>query len=124
MNKIILKFFKKFQGRKISTQDLTTAIKKAMNLGAHADDLLLIVNLIKDTKNKKYILEKKYILILTGAIIYVVSPVDAVSDVIPGLGWLDDGTLIAYVARSYSDILRDYKEFCKNQKTENIKEEK
>ncbi|MBC2851849.1 DUF1232 domain-containing protein [Cetobacterium sp. 8H] len=116
MNKIILKFFKKFQGRKLSTQDLTSAIKKAMNLGAHADDLLLIVNLIKDTKNKKYKLEKKYILILTGAIIYVVSPVDAVSDVIPGLGWLDDGTLIAYVARSYSDILRDYKEFCKNQK--------
>ncbi|WP_432205116.1 YkvA family protein [Cetobacterium somerae] len=116
MNKLIIQFFKKFQGRKISSQDLKLAVKKAMNLGASAEDLLLIVNLVKDTKNKKYKLDKKYLVILSAAIIYVIAPIDAVSDFIPGVGWIDDATLIGYVARGYAEVLRDYKEFCKNKK--------
>ncbi|MGL4787866.1 MAG: YkvA family protein, partial [Cetobacterium sp.] len=99
MDKLIIKFFKKFQGRKISSQDLKLALKKAMNLGASAEDFLLIINLVKDTKNRKYKLDKKYLVILTAAIIYVIVPIDAVSDLIPGVGWIDDATLIGYVAR-------------------------
>lgn len=114
MDKLIIKFFKRFQGKKISSQDLKLALKKAMNLGASAEDFLLIVNLVKDAKNKKYKLDKKYLLILSAAIIYVIVPIDAVSDLIPGVGWIDDATLIGYVARGYGEVLRDYKDFCKN----------
>lgn len=120
MNKLIIKFFKKFQGRKISSEDLKLALKKAMNLGASTEDFLLIVNLIKDTKNKKYKLDKKYLVILSAAIIYVVVPIDAVSDLIPGAGWIDDATLIGYVTRGYAEVLKDYKEFCKNKSSHNI----
>lgn len=120
MNKLILKFFKKFQGRKISSEDLKLAFKKAMNLGASAQDFLLIVNLVKDTKNKKYKLDKKYLIILSAAIIYVVVPIDAVSDLIPGVGWIDDATLIGYVARGYAEVLKDYKTFCENKKNESL----
>ncbi|MGL5175148.1 MAG: YkvA family protein [Cetobacterium sp.] len=111
MDKIILKFFKSFSGKKLTSKDLKLAVKKAMNLGATAEDLLLIINLIKDTKNKKYKLDKKCFFILTTAIVYVIAPIDAVSDLIPVAGWVDDATLIGYVARSYADVLRDYKEF-------------
>lgn len=117
MDKIILKFFNSFKGRKLNSHDLKLAIKKAMNLGATTEDLLLIINLIKDTKNKKYKLNKKCFFILTTAIVYVITPIDAVSDIIPVAGWLDDATLIGYVARSYADVLREYKEFCKNNTT-------
>ena len=92
MDKLIIKFFKKFQGRKISSQDLKLALKKAMNLGA------------------------KYLVILTAAIIYVIVPIDAVSDLIPGVGWIDDATLIGYVARGYAEVLKDYKNFCNKKK--------
>ena len=119
MDKLIIKFFKKFQEKKISSQDLKLALKKAMNLGASAEDFLLIVNLVKDAKNKKYKLDKKYLLILSAAIIYVIVPIDAVSDLIPGVGWIDDATLIGYVARCYGEVLRDYKEFCKNKSLKN-----
>lgn len=119
MDKLIIKFFKKFQGRKISSQDLKLALKKAMNLGASAEDFLLIINLVKDTKNRKYKLDKKYLVILTAAIIYVIVPIDAVSDLIPGVGWIDDATLIGYVARGYGEVLRDYKNFYKNRSQEN-----
>ncbi|MGL5638275.1 MAG: YkvA family protein [Cetobacterium sp.] len=121
MDKIILKFFNSFKGKKISSKDFKSAIKKAMNLGATAEDLLLIVNLVKDTKEKKYKLDKKCFFVLTTAIVYVIAPIDAVSDLIPVAGWVDDATLIGYVARSYTDVLRDYKEFCKtNNKNENV----
>lgn len=119
MDNLIIKFFKKFQGRKISSQDLKLALKKAMNLGASAEDFLLIINLVKDTKNRKYKLDKKYLVILTAAIIYVIVPIDAVSDLIPGVGWIDDATLIGYVARGYGEVLRDYKNFYKNRSQEN-----
>lgn len=119
MDKLIIKFFKKFQGRKISSQDLKLALKKAMNLGASAEDFLLIINLVKDTKNRKYKLDKKYLVVLTAAIIYVIVPIDAVSDLIPGVGWIDDATLIGYVARGYGEVLRDYKNFYKNRSQEN-----
>ncbi|MGL5918534.1 MAG: YkvA family protein [Cetobacterium sp.] len=119
MNNVAMKFFKSFQGKKLSSQDLKLAVKKAMNLGATAEDLLLIINLVKDTKNKKYKLDKKCILILSAAILYVVSPVDAISDFIPIAGWVDDATIIGYVARAYCDILRDYKAFTKDNSTIN-----
>ena len=119
MDKLIIKFFKKFQEKKISSQDLKLALKKAMNLGASAEDFLLIVNLVKDAKNKKYKLDKKYLLILSAAIIYVIVPIDAVTDLIPGVGWIDDATLIGYVALGYGEVLRDYKEFCKNKSLKN-----
>ena len=122
MNKLIFKFFKKFQGRKISSEDLKLAFKKALNLGASAQDFLLIINLVKDTKNKKYKLDKKYLIILSAAIIYVVVPIDAVSDLIPGVGWIDDATLIGYVARGYAEVLKDYKNFCENKKNESLDE--
>ena len=121
MDKLIIKFFKKFQGRKISSQDLKLALKKAMNLGASAEDFLLIINLVKDTKNRKYKLDKKYLVILTAAIIYVIVPIDAVSDLIPGVGWIDDATLIGYVARGYAEVLKDYKDFCNKKKELTLK---
>ncbi|MGL4997726.1 MAG: YkvA family protein [Cetobacterium sp.] len=111
MNKVILKFFKSFEGRKLTSNDLKLAVKKAINLGSTTEDLLLIINLIKDTKNKKYKLDKKSFFILTAAIVYVISPIDAVSDFIPVLGWVDDASVIGYVARAYCGVLKDYKDF-------------
>ncbi|MGL5356391.1 MAG: YkvA family protein [Cetobacterium sp.] len=114
MNRVISKVFKSFEGRKLTSNDLKSAVKKAMNLGATTEDLLLIINLIKDTKNKKYKLDKKCLFILTTAIVYVISPIDAISDFIPVAGWIDDATVISYIARSYCNVLREYKEFKEN----------
>ncbi|MGL5089076.1 MAG: YkvA family protein [Cetobacterium sp.] len=120
MNKVILKFFKSFEGRKLTSNDLKLAVKKAMNLGSTTEDLLLIINLIKDTKNKKYKLDKKSLFILTAAIVYVISPIDAVSDFVPVLGWVDDASVIGYVARAYCGVLKDYKDFS----TKNLEKKK
>lgn len=54
-------------------------------------ELLLVWAMLRDARTP---LAAKLIAVL--AILYVISPVDLVSDFIPILGWLDDG-LIAYL---------------------------
>lgn len=114
MNRKIFSFLKNFQGKKINLKKLMEAERKASELGIHAKDLLLIVNLVRDCLKGNYRIEKKHLAVLIGAIVYVVSPVDAVIDTIPVLGWIDDGTVIAYVSKNYCDVLKGYKEFTTN----------
>ena len=54
-------------------------------------ELLLAWALLRDPRAPK---SAKLVIVLAG--LYVISPIDLVSDFIPVLGWLDDG-LIAYL---------------------------
>ena len=49
--------------------------------------------MLKAVKSGKYQLPKWAIPVIIGVIIYVISPIDAVPDIIPVAGWLDDGAL-------------------------------
>ncbi|MFO7768039.1 MAG: YkvA family protein [bacterium] len=42
------------------------------------------------------------------ALVYVVSPVDVIPDVVPGLGWLDDAFVVGLVIRAIRKDLRKY----------------
>lgn len=116
MNKTIFKIFNSLKGKKISTSDLKSASKKALNLGINAKDFLLLINLIKDVKNKKYHLDKKAFITLTAAILYVVIPTDAVCDFIPILGWIDDSIIVAFIVKNYSYLINNYKIFLEDKK--------
>lgn len=48
------------------------------------------------------------------ALVYVLSPVDAIPDVIPGLGYLDDATVLAFCIKLVESELERYKEWKKN----------
>ena len=43
-----------------------------------------------------------------GALIYLISTVDAVPDVIPGVGLLDDVAVILFVCKKLADALKEY----------------
>jgi uncharacterized membrane protein YkvA (DUF1232 family) len=45
------------------------------------------------------------------ALLWVVSPVDVIPDVIPGLGWVDDAFVVAMVFRA---IRRDLRRYCRD----------
>lgn len=47
--------------------------------------------------------------IITGAILYVVAPIDAIPDILPILGWIDDITIISMVMKKLSKVIGDYK---------------
>lgn len=53
---------------------------------------------------------------LVGALIYFVSPVDAIPDVIPGIGYMDDMMVLGLAVRfAYTD-LQDYKKWLDQKK--------
>ncbi len=46
---------------------------------------------------------------MLGALIYFVSPVDLIPDMIPGVGYVDDAAVIAFALTMVGDDLEDYK---------------
>lgn len=51
------------------------------------------------------------LVVVVGGLIYVVSPVDVIPDVIPGAGFLDDATVIAWVIKSVREELDAFREW-------------
>lgn len=52
------------------------------------------------------------------ALVYVLSPLDAIPDVIPGLGYLDDATVLAFCLKLIESELGRYKEWKKTREVQ------
>ncbi|MBD1821691.1 DUF1232 domain-containing protein [Cyanobacteria bacterium FACHB-DQ100] len=44
-------------------------------------------------------------IVIAGSLLYLVSPIDFATDVIPVLGWIDDGIVVSVLAAEVSQIL-------------------
>ncbi|WP_289059776.1 DUF1232 domain-containing protein [uncultured Mesotoga sp.] len=51
----------------------------------------------------------KTIILITAALIYFVSPVDAIPDFLIGIGFVDDGAVIAYVFSALNEDIESFK---------------
>jgi uncharacterized membrane protein YkvA (DUF1232 family) len=51
------------------------------------------------------------LVIVVGGLIYVVSPVDVIPDVVPVAGFLDDASVIAWVIKTVRDELDAFREW-------------
>ena len=51
----------------------------------------------------------KTIILITAALIYFVSPVDAIPDFLIGIGYVDDISVIAYVFRALNEDIESFK---------------
>ena len=49
------------------------------------------------------------LVLIIGAIIYVLDPLDLIPDWIPGLGFLDDATILAFAVQKTRETLDDFK---------------
>ena len=56
-------------------------------------------------------------LVMGASLLYLVSPIDFSPDVIPILGWLDDGVVATLLATSITQVLLDRRQAMKDQKT-------
>lgn len=103
-----LLLFQLFSTKRITGNDLHAAESKATHLDDKMADFKLLVSMCKDSMAGRYKMDKWNMSVVVGTILYVVSPVDAVPDLIPVLGWLDDVTIVGYAITKLSDEMRRY----------------
>lgn len=73
------------------------------------EDFKLLLKMFRDVLQGRWNLNWKSYAILGAAILYVVSPIDAIPDFIPFLGWIDDAWVITMVVGSLALEINAYK---------------
>lgn len=93
-------------------QAYTKANKKKSTLGEAWDKLQLLIDLVRAYSKGEYrSVSKSTMITVIGALIYFISPVDAVPDFIVGLGLFDDAAVIGYTFKKISAELDEYKKW-------------
>ena len=103
--------FEAFKSHKLTEDDISKAEGKADNLSDKTGDFKMLLQMAKDTFAGKYKMSAWNMSVIVGTIVYVISPIDAIPDVIPVLGWLDDVTIVGYAIKSLAEEIKKYKEF-------------
>jgi uncharacterized membrane protein YkvA (DUF1232 family) len=73
------------------------------------DYLELLFFMLLDSFNKKYPVPKKTVFVITFALLYLISPIDIVPDVIPLIGFVDDVAVLAFAYSLIKDDLENYR---------------
>ena len=68
----------------------------------------MLIEMIKAATSGEYPLPAWAIATIIGAIIYVVSPIDAVPDIIPVAGWLEDGAVVAAAVKALEEVIKAF----------------
>jgi uncharacterized membrane protein YkvA (DUF1232 family) len=102
----------------VSDTDFETVFNKKDQLFAkinhpnwkkYKDKIILMFQMLKDVKQKKYPETPwKTLAAMIFTILYIINPLDLVPDFIPFLGYLDDLTVFGFVLKLIDDDLIDY----------------
>lgn len=88
------------------------ALKKPGPMVSKLQDLATMIRLIRAYMSGAYReVPWETIALAIGAILYFVSPVDAIPDMVPGVGYLDDAAVVAFVIASITDDIHDFREW-------------
>ena len=116
------KLYKKYKKIKITAEDLKKAGKLKNNLGAVATKFELLVRMVKSDRREEFKIPTRDKVKIVGAIIYVISTIDAVPDILPIIGFGDDIGVVAYVISKLGNLISEYEKFemqKKEEKSEN-----
>ena len=116
------KLYEKYKKIKITAEDLKKAGKLKNNLGAVATKFELLVKMVKSDRRGEFKIPTMDKVKIAGAIIYVISTIDAVPDILPIIGFGDDIGVVAYVISKLGNLISEYEKFemqKKEEKSEN-----
>lgn len=89
------------------------------------DDLLALIRLVRAWAQREYRqIPVKTLLSVVGTVIYFLSPIDAIPDFVPVVGYLDDIAVISAVVRSVRSDLDRFRTWEENECLETGKREK
>lgn len=105
------KLYEKYKKIKITAEDLKKAGKLKNNLGAVATKFELLVRMVKSDRRGEFKIPTVDKVKIVGAIIYVISTIDAVPDILPIIGFGDDIGVVAYVISKLGNLISEYEKF-------------
>ena len=105
------KLYEKYKKIKITAEDLKKAGKLKNNLGAVATKFELLVRMVKSDRRGEFKISTMDKVKIAGAIIYVISTIDAVPDILPIIGFGDDIGVVAYVISKLGNLISEYEKF-------------
>lgn len=90
---------------------LAAAVSIAQGRGGKLlKDFQLLVRLLKASVSGAYTgLSVHKLVTIVAAMLYLISPLDAIPDFIPVVGYVDDAAVIAWVLNSIAEELKDFK---------------
>ena len=105
-----------------NVNELISTVSKEINSGkkkviSTKSDINALLSMLKAWAKGEYKeLPWMTLVLTTGALIYFVNPLDAVPDMVPAFGLLDDATVIGFVLTS---VKEDIKKFARDNTTQN-----
>lgn len=107
--KTMFDFFNQFKKEHLSDDELKDAENKSCFLKDQFKNFLLMIRMFRDGLSGRYQISRATLAIIGGAIVYVISPIDAIPDFIPGIGYGDDIAVIAFVMKRLGSEIERYK---------------
>lgn len=105
------KFYESYKKTKITLEQLKKANNLKGNLGEIGNKFALLVRMMRANLKGEFEISTADKLKIVGAIVYVITTIDAVPDVIPVLGFGDDIGVVAYVIGKLGKLIKEYEEF-------------
>lgn len=105
------KFYEGYKKTKITLEQLKKANNLKGNLGEIGNKFALLVRMMRANLKGEFEISTADKLKIVGAIMYVITTIDAVPDVIPVLGFGDDIGVVAYVIGKLGKLIKEYEEF-------------
>ena len=105
------KLYEKYKKTNITAEDLKKAGKLKNNLGAVATKFGLLVRMLQADKRGEFKIPTMDKVKIIGAIIYVISTIDAVPDILPIIGFGDNIGVVAYVISKLGSLISEYERF-------------
>lgn len=91
-------------------ESLEKRFKKDKNLSKYFSDFKLLFSLLKDYFSGRYRkIPWNMIAAIGGTLLYVLSPLDVIADVIPFIGFVDDAAVFGFCLKMVSDELEEYR---------------
>ncbi len=88
-----------------------TADGASRPIAAVIEDLKTMFDMLREVARGSYRLRKETVILIAGAVLYFVIPVDVIPDFIPVAGFLDDAAVVAWVVktcRTEIDLFRSF----------------
>lgn len=105
------KFYEGYKKTKITLEQLKKANNLKGNLGEIGNKFALLVRMMRANLKGEFEISTADKLKIVGAIVYVITTLDAVPDLIPVLGFGDDIGVVAYVIGKLGKLIKEYEEF-------------